>query len=581
VPYLADTKIAVEFKNIVVNSDYQLISGVVETSYNPDWGNVVDVSSILESAEVLIDQIKMGIEELIQKGTITKDEGDNIIKEAEAEHEKIIKSDEEIKEVQEQIAKEKEETKEKQEPTEEQQKKIETSKASMSDAQKNLKDIADKYGAKAGKGSRESDSYFQGLLPLVVNDGTIQVKQIDGKGSFTFKTTDESNLKTYSTIISGKTYTVVITTSNSTKEELEKAKSMVDNPTDGIVIYNHYDLKNNKLGYKVNFASNFFDGVKQQDLEEIKALYAEALNNKLDESQNVIDWGSEIFKATTEINSFFQDLMNKVVLPESIWNPANNDYANSKYKMQALDAGLIDGALEEIKSIPLLISLVVDYTTNKATFDKINKAFSDFSFKEAMKSWYEERKELYKNQPIAKIEHQTGKDVVAVGTLFATGGASAVSKTEKGVNFVEELVAVVKKKGAKEIVEDIWQLSKQKLGKLANSKILGENLEAIGKMRPTNSAAHHIVAGGSKNPFAEYAREFLKKEGIDINEAVNGVFLPKNSKYVIDDAIAHTKVHTNLYYESIYNRLKSTQSNKIRDELLKIQNELLNGTFPY
>ncbi len=43
VPYLADTKIAVEFKDIVINTDYQLISGVVETSYNPDWKNVTDV----------------------------------------------------------------------------------------------------------------------------------------------------------------------------------------------------------------------------------------------------------------------------------------------------------------------------------------------------------------------------------------------------------------------------------------------------------------------------------------------------------------------------------------------------------
>jgi hypothetical protein len=43
VPYLADTKIAVEFDNIVVNTDYQLISGVVQTSYNPDWKNVTDV----------------------------------------------------------------------------------------------------------------------------------------------------------------------------------------------------------------------------------------------------------------------------------------------------------------------------------------------------------------------------------------------------------------------------------------------------------------------------------------------------------------------------------------------------------
>ncbi|MTH15801.1 AHH domain-containing protein [Flavobacterium sp. LC2016-01] len=49
VPYLADTKIAVEFKNILINTDYQLISGVVETSYNPDWKNVVDVEDFTGS----------------------------------------------------------------------------------------------------------------------------------------------------------------------------------------------------------------------------------------------------------------------------------------------------------------------------------------------------------------------------------------------------------------------------------------------------------------------------------------------------------------------------------------------------
>ncbi|WP_343697487.1 fibronectin type III domain-containing protein [Flavobacterium sp.] len=43
VPYLKDTKIAVEFNNILINTDYQLISGVVETSYNSDWKNVTDL----------------------------------------------------------------------------------------------------------------------------------------------------------------------------------------------------------------------------------------------------------------------------------------------------------------------------------------------------------------------------------------------------------------------------------------------------------------------------------------------------------------------------------------------------------
>jgi hypothetical protein len=43
VPYLADTKIAVEFSNITINTDYQLINGIVETSYNANWKNVGDL----------------------------------------------------------------------------------------------------------------------------------------------------------------------------------------------------------------------------------------------------------------------------------------------------------------------------------------------------------------------------------------------------------------------------------------------------------------------------------------------------------------------------------------------------------
>lgn len=57
VPYLGDTKIAVEFDNIVVNTDYQLISGVVETSYDPNWKNVTDVKEIVDDVKGLLEGI--------------------------------------------------------------------------------------------------------------------------------------------------------------------------------------------------------------------------------------------------------------------------------------------------------------------------------------------------------------------------------------------------------------------------------------------------------------------------------------------------------------------------------------------
>ena len=40
VPYLNDTKLAVEFENIKINADYQLTDGVVKTTYDSDWKGV-------------------------------------------------------------------------------------------------------------------------------------------------------------------------------------------------------------------------------------------------------------------------------------------------------------------------------------------------------------------------------------------------------------------------------------------------------------------------------------------------------------------------------------------------------------
>ena len=40
VPYLNDTKLAVEFENVKINADYQLTDGVVKTTYDSDWKGV-------------------------------------------------------------------------------------------------------------------------------------------------------------------------------------------------------------------------------------------------------------------------------------------------------------------------------------------------------------------------------------------------------------------------------------------------------------------------------------------------------------------------------------------------------------
>jgi len=51
VPYLNDTRIKVSFENIKINTDYQLIDGVVETDYDKNWGGLASVNDILDVFE--------------------------------------------------------------------------------------------------------------------------------------------------------------------------------------------------------------------------------------------------------------------------------------------------------------------------------------------------------------------------------------------------------------------------------------------------------------------------------------------------------------------------------------------------
>ena len=48
VPYLNDTKLAVEFENIKINADYQLTDGIVKTTYDSDWKGVQEIKSLNE-----------------------------------------------------------------------------------------------------------------------------------------------------------------------------------------------------------------------------------------------------------------------------------------------------------------------------------------------------------------------------------------------------------------------------------------------------------------------------------------------------------------------------------------------------
>ena len=51
VPYLADTKIAVEFTGIRINTDHQLFDGIIKTTYDPTWSGVEDVGDMFNGGD--------------------------------------------------------------------------------------------------------------------------------------------------------------------------------------------------------------------------------------------------------------------------------------------------------------------------------------------------------------------------------------------------------------------------------------------------------------------------------------------------------------------------------------------------
>jgi RHS repeat-associated protein len=122
------------------------------------------------------------------------------------------------------------------------------------------------------------------------------------------------------------------------------------------------------------------------------------------------------------------------------------------------------------------------------------------------------------------------------------------------------------------------------------SKALGKDLDANGRPNPGNSAAHHLA--GDTSARAAPSRAILKKHGIDVDSAENGVWLPnRNNTDLSQPGILHNGRHPNSYVDAVNTRLQNadaaaTQAGRngatpaqqraiIQSELDAIRNELL------
>lgn len=92
------------------------------------------------------------------------------------------------------------------------------------------------------------------------------------------------------------------------------------------------------------------------------------------------------------------------------------------------------------------------------------------------------------------------------------------------------------------------------------------------------NAAHHIIAGNDAR--AAGLRNIIKRYGIDINSAENGVFLPTEKG--VSEAAYHRSLHTNVYYENVEKAFQGISSKEEAVEVLQdIREQLIEGIFPH
>ena len=113
-----------------------------------------------------------------------------------------------------------------------------------------------------------------------------------------------------------------------------------------------------------------------------------------------------------------------MAIPEEIWD--QQTYPNEPEYLESFTTGLAEGVLEEVANIPLLLSLVADYTTDASARERINTAIANIDVEEIIENFVQGREDLYTGGNPYQIKHQTGKDVVAAGTLLGTGGATSL-----------------------------------------------------------------------------------------------------------------------------------------------------------
>ncbi|HUG23539.1 AHH domain-containing protein, partial [Piscinibacter sp.] len=114
-----------------------------------------------------------------------------------------------------------------------------------------------------------------------------------------------------------------------------------------------------------------------------------------------------------------------------------------------------------------------------------------------------------------------------------------------------------------------------------DSAILGTNLSATGELGRVGDEAHHIVPSRAGGARMQAVRQLLTGLGVDLNSAVNGVWLPGAN--APDDATGayHPRLNNDDYNRAIEKAfIGVTTREQAEDALQRIKGQLQDGAFP-
>jgi hypothetical protein len=127
---------------------------------------------------------------------------------------------------------------------------------------------------------------------------------------------------------------------------------------------------------------------------------------------------------------------------------------------------------------------------------------------------------------------------------------------------------------------------KSRTASLSDEEMLAANMKAAGREVPPGHDAHHLVLKRGGGTWGDRARRELRRVGISVNDADNGIALPGSSvpRGTVPEPEGgpwHATMHTERYYQEIATRLRGvTDEEEARAVLRQIQTDIVDGNFP-